>query len=160
MRIDEIMTRPIVTCRPGDSLDKAVATMIEYDCGALPVIGADGHIAGIITDRDVCLAAHHEGLPLGRIRVEQAMTTRIIAARPRDSVESVEKLMAENKIRRVPVIDDRGHPVGMISFNDIVRSAARSHKDDVRVIDTMAAICEPRRGSARTQLPASTREGH
>ncbi|MDH5270056.1 MAG: CBS domain-containing protein [Candidatus Krumholzibacteria bacterium] len=160
MRIDEIMSKPVVTCRPGDSLDKVVEIMIEYDCGALPVIGADGHIAGIVTDRDVCLAAHNERLPLDGIRAQQAMTTKIVAARPRDSVESVEKLMADNKIRRVPVIDDRGRPVGMVSFNDIVRAAARAHEDDVRVVDTLAAICEPRRGSASALLPTSPRKGH
>ncbi|HEU4366133.1 MAG TPA: CBS domain-containing protein [Candidatus Krumholzibacteria bacterium] len=147
MRIDELMTRPVVSCRPGDSLDAAVNLMIERDCGALPVIGNDGHVAGIVTDRDICVAAHRVGLPLSGIRVDGAMSARIFAARPRDSVESVEKLMAEHQVRRVPVIDDKGHVVGMVSFNDMVRAAARAHRQDTRVVDTMAAICAPRRAS-------------
>lgn len=157
MRIDELMTRPVVSCRPGDTLDAAVNLMIERDCGALPVIGNDGHVAGIITDRDVCVAAYRERIPLSDIRVERAMTAHIVAARPRDSVESVEKLMAEHQVRRVPVVDDKGHVVGMVSLNDIVRSASRAHREDARVIQTMAAICEPRHGSALTTERSSTR---
>lgn len=147
MRIDELMTRPVVSCRPSDSLDAAVNLMIERDCGALPVIANDGHVAGIVTDRDICIAAHREGVPLAAIRVDRAMSARIFAARPRDSVESVEKLMTEHQVRRVPVIDDKGHVVGMVSFIDIVRAAARAHRQDTRVVDTMAAICAPRRAS-------------
>ena len=156
-KIDELMTRPVVTCRPGDTLDRVVALMIDHDCGALPVIGADGHVAGMITDRDICLAAYREALPLSGLRAERAMSTRIVAARPKDSLESVEKLMADNRIRRVPVIDDRGHPLGIVSFDDIVRAASRDHRDDVRVIDTAAAICAPRRERTRMQWPVGTR---
>lgn len=156
-KIDELMTRPVVTCRPGDTLDRVVALMIDHDCGVLPVIGADGHVAGMITDRDICLAAYREAVPLSGLRAERAMSTRIIAARPKDSLESVEKLMADNRIRRVPVIDDRGHPIGIVSFDDIVRAASRDHRDDAHVIDTAAAICAPRRERVRMQWPVSTR---
>ncbi len=148
MRIDKLMTRSVALCRPNDTLDTAVKLMLEKNCGVLPVIGRDGHLAGIVTDRDICVAAHNEGLPLRGIHVDQAMTTKVVAARPQDSIESVERLMAVKRIRRLPVVDNDGHVVGMVSLDDIARDA-HSREQDVQVVATLAAICRPKRDLGR-----------
>jgi CBS domain-containing protein len=156
MRIEELMTRSVITCRPADTLDTAVRLMLERDCGVLPVIGSDGHLAGIVTDRDICVAAHNEGLPLRGIRVEQAMSTRVIAARPHDSLEMVEQLMSEKQIRRIPVVNEDGHVVGLIALNDIVRAAAHAREQEAQIIATLAAVCQPRRELGRAPAPVAT----
>jgi CBS domain-containing protein len=148
MRIDELMTRSVATCRPADTLDTAVKLMLERDCGVLPVIGKGGHLAGIVTDRDICVAAHNEGLPLRGIHVDQAMSMKVVAARPQDSIESVERLMAAKRIRRVPIVDDDAHVVGMVSLDDIAPDS-HSREQDVQVVATLAAICRPKRDLGR-----------
>ena len=148
MRIDTLMTRSVAACRPNDTLDTAVKLMLEKNCGVLPVIGRDGHLAGIVTDRDICVAAHNEGLPLRGIHVDEAMSMKVVAARPHDSIESVERLMAAKRIRRLPIVDDDGHVVGMVSLDDIARDA-HSREQDVQVVATLAAICRPKRDLSR-----------
>jgi len=148
MHVEQLMTRSVATCRPMDTLDTAVKLMLERDCGVLPVIGRDGHLAGIVTDRDICVAAHNEGLPLRGIHVDQAMSMKVVAARPQDSVESVERLMAAKRIRRLPIVDDDGQVVGVVSLDDIARDA-HTREQDVQVVATLAAICRPKHDLGR-----------
>jgi CBS domain-containing protein len=57
MRIRDLMTKPAVTCSQDDSLNTAARLMWEHDCGTVPVLGDDGKVVGILTDRDICMAA-------------------------------------------------------------------------------------------------------
>ena len=61
MRVRDLMTSDVKTCRPETNLAEAVKEMWEGDCGALPVVGDDGRVAGIITDRDICIAVATRG---------------------------------------------------------------------------------------------------
>lgn len=155
MRIDEIMSRPVVSCRPIDTLDTVIKLMLERDCGVLPVIGNDGKLSGIITDRDVCVAAYHEGQPLRAIHVVRAMANVVICARLGDTVDFAENLMAKHRIRRMPVVNETGCVVGMISLNDIARDSLRRHEHESQLAATLAAVCQPkfRLGQPSRNLP-------
>jgi CBS domain-containing protein len=144
--VQEIMTRPAVTCLDTDTLDRPAQQMWDHDCGAIPVIRQDGRIIGVVTDRDICMAAYTQGLPLRAIRVQDAMARKVFACRPEDTLEQVEKLMSEKQIRRLPVVDEQDRPVGIVSVTDIARQAAASRKQDGReqVTATIAAIGRPR----------------
>ena len=74
------------------------------------------------------------------------MAKSVIAVYEHDSVDSVERLMQENQIRRVPVLDADGHPTGIVSMNDLARQAARTQRNtaDRELVRTLAAISEPR----------------
>ena len=151
MRVDQIMTRQIRTCRQDDSLDRAAQLMWDHDCGCLPVVSGDGatRIDGLITDRDICMCALFEGKPLHNLRVGQAMGKRVHACRPADTLGVAERAMAEARVRRLPVLDEHGALVGMISLADLAREAARettSPRQEImgsEIGDTLAAICRP-----------------
>src|SRR4051812_31561741 len=64
MKIDEIMTRNVRGISPDETLGTAAQIMWENDCGAVPVVETDGRLVGIVTDRDICMAAHLQGAPL------------------------------------------------------------------------------------------------
>jgi CBS domain-containing protein len=147
MQVRDIMTQPVVTCRSTDTLNAAARLMWERDCGAVPVTDDDGLLVGIVTDRDACMAAYTRGEPLGSVPVSVAMAKRVFSCHPDDSLEQAERLMGEKKIRRMPIVDDGGHPIGMLSLNDIARFAASARKTgkvEHAVVGTLAAICEPR----------------
>jgi CBS domain-containing protein len=146
MRIKDLMTQPVVTCPTQSTLEQAARLMWEFDCGVLPVVGDDGRLAGIITDRDVCMAAYTQGRRLHDIPVETAMARQVIAVHANDAVEQVETLMQQHQIRRVPVLDDEGRPAGVVSMNDLARLAARQPNSSANrsLVKTLAAICEPR----------------
>lgn len=148
MKIRDIMSAPARTCLVTDTLDTAARLMWDHDCGAIPVVDGEGRLAGIVTDRDACMAAFTQGRPLRAIPVTVAMAKKVFHAGPDDSVDAVEHLMAEKKIRRVPVIDADKRPIGVVSLNDVARytvSAGKKGAFEHELSETFAAICEPRR---------------
>ena len=145
MRVAQVMSKEVVTCRPGESLARAAQLMWDRDIGCVPVIDGAGHVVGIVTDRDACMAAYTRGQPLQAIPVDVAMARDVQACRPDDEIADVEKRMATAQIRRMPVIDDRGHPVGMLSLNDLARAASlKAGIPAGELTSTLAAICSPR----------------
>ena len=155
MRIQDVMSHPPVTCPKSSTLDHAARLMWEFDCGVIPVVDDDGRLAGIITDRDICMAAYTQGRLLAAIPITTAMASHVVASRASDPVEQVEQLMRDNQIRRLPVVDQDGRPIGIVSMNDLARLAARAKKSavDRDLVKTMAAVCQPR-GHAEVVEPA------
>ena len=147
MQIRKIMSTPAVTCREGDTLNRPAQLMWEHDCGAIPVTNDAGMLVGMITDRDICMAAYTQGRTLPEIPVVDAMTTQVHACSPNESVDAAEVLMRDNQVRRVPVVDDAGRPVGLLSLNDVARytaSVGKKNGRDREFVKTVAAICRPR----------------
>lgn len=148
MHVKDIMTHPVITAPVASTLDAAARLMWEFDCGIIPIVGDDGRLAGVITDRDICMAAYTQGKPLAQIPVRSAMAGEIRACHTDDAIETVEHLARDNQIRRIPVLDADNRPVGIVSMNDLARLAARAKKSGVdrEIVQTMAAICQPRAG--------------
>jgi CBS domain-containing protein len=148
MHVKELMSHPVVTVPSASRLDQAARLMWEFDCGIIPVTNDDGRLAGVVTDRDICMAAYTQGQPLHHIEVTSAMAKAVIAVYENDSIDSVERLMQENQIRRVPVLDHDGRPVGIVSLNDLARVTAKARRsaNDRELVTTLAAVCAPRHG--------------
>ena len=128
MRVSEIMTRSVVTCRPEQFASDAAGLMWEHDCGCVPITdaSADGDLVGIVTDRDLCMAAYTRGLPLHEIRVDSIMAPVVQTCRPSDTLEEAERRMSEAKVRRIPIVGGAGEVVGILSLSDIARARERS----------------------------------
>ena len=149
MHVKDIMNQPVITCSSDSALNVAAQLMWEHDCGTIPVVDHEGRLAGMITDRDICMAAYTQGLPLQAIPVTSAMTRYALACHLDDSVNTAEELMREGQIRRVPVIDNDGRPVGIVAVSDITRFAARPRKPT-----WTAPSCPRWRPSARRGQPS------
>lgn len=148
MRIEQLMTRPVHCCSEGDTLNTAAQMMWEHDCGAIPVTRPDGTLVGMITDRDICMAAYTRGQCLSEIPVGKVMAKQVFACSPNESIRSAERMMSDKQVRRVPVIDDGRRLVGILSTNDITRHAmtagSQRNGNEHQVVETLAAICTPR----------------
>lgn len=146
MRIKELMSQPAVTCPQTATLDQAARLMWEYDCGVVPVVNDEGRLAGVVTDRDICMAAYTQGKPLSEIPVTTAMARQVVASHADDDVASAEALMRDNQIHRVPVLDGEARVEGVLSLNDLARAAANAKKSavDRELVQTLGAICQPR----------------
>ena len=153
MNVERLMVRNVKSCGPRDALLVPATIMWEDDVGAVPVVDEEGKAIAMITDRDVCMAAMFQGRPLHEIKVADAMSRDIRVVRVGDRAEDVELVMRELKIRRVPVTDDIGALVGLVSLADFARAARgkTSVRDDDGISEhdvghTLAAICEPGQG--------------
>ena len=162
MTIEPLMSREVYRCRPDDTLNDAALQLWERDCGSLPVCADDdagtSQVIGMLTDRDICMAALFQGKPLHELKVADAMSREIRVAKVDDRIEDVELLMREVKIRRVPVTDVTGRLVGIVTLADLARAArgrASSRRAGVvserDVGHTLAAICDP--GRPRMESP-------
>lgn len=105
-----------------------------------------GNLVGMITDRDICMAALTQAMPLASIRVEVGLSERVFYVRPDATVEEAERLMRRTQTRRLPVLDGDGSVVGILSLSDIARQSGSSDGEVAKaeVADTLAAIGRPR----------------
>jgi CBS domain-containing protein len=133
-------------CSPSDSLSRAAQIMWEADCGAVPVV-SDGKLVGMITDRDVCMAAYTRGEPISGISVESTMSKEVCATSPDDSLMDVARLMGQKQVHRIPVTEN-GSLVGIVALADLARhvrgSAGNSLPACVTLAHTVAKISEHR----------------
>jgi CBS domain-containing protein len=149
MKIQELMTKDVKKCGPDDTLEQAARAMWDEDVGCLPVVDEDGRPVGIVTDRDVCMAAYTQGARLRDLRVSRAMSKKLVTCRPDHSITQVEALMRSARIRRIPVVDLIGNLIGMVTLADIARHAhgPRHVAAAPALAKTLASITE-RRGEA------------
>jgi CBS domain-containing protein len=149
MRVTELMSKPAYTCNVNDSAVVAAQIMWDRDCGVVPIVDDGGRICGVVTDRDLCMAALFKGKPLSEIPVSDAMSHEVFACHPDDDIAKAEHLMGAQQVHRLPVIDDHQSPVGMLSLSDVVRRLGHpgiSRQEEGRdFVETMAAICQPRK---------------
>lgn len=158
MQVQEIMTSDVQCCTPETDLATAAAMMWNHDCGALPVV-ADGQLAGMITDRDICIAVGTRDRLPRELTVRDAEATEITSCKPTDDVHHAMELMRSAKVRRLPVVDDSGAVQGLLSINDIALRVNRTHGDDLsyeQVLNTIKAVSEhrPQHQAARVSTAA------
>jgi CBS domain-containing protein len=150
MNIGQLMTHNVRACSSEDTLDTVAQIMWDNDCGCVPVVDAQRRVVGIITDRDVCMAAYTQGASLRALRVSGAMSKEVFSCKPEDTLAAAEELMRAKQIRRLPVADADGLLVGIVSLNDIAREAEHERSQAKREVTTdevgltLAAICSPR----------------
>lgn len=161
MKVEQLMTRNVETCRPDESLHRAAELMWRNDCGALPVVSADGEteqVVGMLTDRDVCMAAYLQGRPLWDMTVASAMSKRVCSCRPTDPIHVALKIMETNQIRRLPVLDANDRLVGLLSLADLSREAAREHGlRDPQITETALAQALEAIATSRSSGPLMAR---
>ncbi len=152
MKVQDAMTRNVTACHENDSLNYAAQLMWECDCGAIPVLDGNDVVCGMITDRDVAMAAYTQGLALQEIPVRTAMSTVVHSCSADDTIESALALMQKNRVHRIPVTDG-GRPVGMLALSDlmrVLRSSDHGRKHEVphaeALVETLVVITAPRDG--------------
>ena len=123
MKVKDIMTTNVRKCFTSDSLATAAQLMWEHDCGCVPVLNEDARVVGMITDRDICMAAFFQGTPLSGIKVSTVMSRQLFDCTSDDDLSAAERIMREKKVRRLPVLHQDGRLVGLVSLSDIARRA-------------------------------------
>jgi CBS domain-containing protein len=165
MKIKELMCPKVRSCFASDTLNFAAQLMWEGDCGILPVVDADGRVIGVITDRDVCMAAYTKGRPLAWLGVEEAMAKQVSSCSAEASVETALSLMREVRVRRLPVVDAEGKLVGILSLSDLARHARKESRGgafttmSADMADTLGVICEMRQPAGAPSKVESRRVG-
>jgi CBS domain-containing protein len=148
MKVKEIMTPNAKAIWLTESLADAAQLMWENDCGVLPIIKDGRKVIGMITDRDICMAAAMRDTSPSSVSVEEVMTGQVYSVNPEDDVSQALEAMREHKIRRLAVVNADGELEGVLSMNDVVLKAKTSDGSIGSsmgygdVVKTYQAICQ------------------
>jgi len=157
MKVEKLMTRTVHCCYADEPLNRAAHIMWEHDCGVVPVVApSDGgeHVVGMLTDRDICMAAYTQGRALTDIPIASAMSKHVFSCRPSDDIAVAIKVMEANQVRRLPVADEQERLVGLLSLSDLAREALCEHGTttpqipDATVGEALEIVSAPRSASA------------
>ena len=123
--VKEIMTRDLITVSNKASIGETIETMLNNQLGALPLVDADGNLAGIVTERDIALSL--AGVA-GKETVQDFMSTKVFNTTPGTPLESACKIMVRNSLRRIPIVGGEADIskatkklLGILTSTDIVR---------------------------------------
>lgn len=119
MKCWDIATKDVKACHPECSAKDAAQIMKEINSGIVPVVDKSSEIQGIITDRDIILNVVAAGKDPEMAPVKEFMSKPVITVHPDDDIDVAVKKMRDNKIRRIPVINNDNKLVGIISLGDI-----------------------------------------
>jgi CBS domain-containing protein len=133
------MTADPACCTPETPVREAAEMMRLNDCGCIPVLERDSkRLVGVVTDRDIVCRGVAEGRGPG-IQVRRIMTGSPQACHPDDDIAAVEQIMMQAQVRRVPVVDERGDCVGMISQADLARTDRKAKDNEIgRVVERIS----------------------
>lgn len=120
MKTKERMTMPVTVCHPENNLAEIAAIMWNERCGALPVIDAEGRAISMITDRDVAIALGTRNLRASEVLVSDVAPPRVFTCLDRDDIWFALHTMVSQNVRRLPVINDDGKVVGLLSIDDFL----------------------------------------
>ncbi len=124
MLVKDVMTKNVISAPRDMPLREAAEIMADNHIGCL-VIKSGGKVSGIITDRDILVFiadSGHRNIDL--YKVKDAMTDYAVTIRPGNPVEKAVQLMTENRIKKIPVVDDE-RLVGIITMSDIIWAQPR-----------------------------------
>jgi len=123
LKVRDIMTADVKSCRPQDTLAAAAMAMNHADCRFLPVLDTAGRPVGVITDGDICLLGATDHRPLRGILVREMMSRAVTTCGPETDVLDAVRLMRSRRIRHLPVVGDDGVLTGVLSLTDLILSA-------------------------------------
>jgi len=141
MKIQDAMSRNPATVTPDAPASEAARIMKDEDVGVVPVIESNESrtLVGVVTDRDLAVRLVAEGRD-GQSLVRDVMSGgQMHTCGPDDDLDDVMDTMAREQVRRIPIVDERGALVGIVSQADIVRKAS----DDAKAERTVERISEP-----------------
>lgn len=121
MTVGEVMTRNPVSCPVDAGLEGVARQMVEHDCGAIPVVEADGRPVGIVTDRDIVVRLIAQGRNPLECAARDAMTEGALTVREDMDLDEAAERMQAQQIRRAVVVDGAGKVCGILAQADIAK---------------------------------------
>jgi CBS domain-containing protein len=119
--VRDIMTKDVQTVTPDTTLRDAAQVLKNRDIGSVPVV--EGRkVVGVITDRDIAIRGVAEGRDPSSTKASEAMSKEVVAVRETDDLQEAERIMHDQQIRRLPVINDQGELVGYLAMAKVART--------------------------------------
>jgi CBS domain-containing protein len=152
MTVRELQTSNVKAASPDTDLAIVAKMMWDGDCGAVPVVNEERKVVGMITDRDIAIAAATRSKTPSEIRASEVITTHgVHAVKADDDVRVALRTMRKHRVRRLPVVDQQQRLAGILSINDLAMNTSPTLPDSVpaqEFLETFQAICAHEKKSA------------
>ncbi|MEH7299824.1 CBS domain-containing protein [Neobacillus drentensis] len=145
MKVRDFMVRDVISVRPNSSIKDVMTTFVEKKIGGVPIVDENGKLSGIVTDGDILRAIKpidrriqdyfsfityiaEEDLEermdeMAKVEIIRiAKTNGIVSVHPNDDMKTVITLLSKHHFKKLPVIDETNHVVGVISRGDVIRN--------------------------------------
>lgn len=119
--VTRIMGRTVTCCSPEDPLNHAAQLMWDGDTSVVPVVDPNGRVIGMVSDRDVCMACYTQGCAPAQGTVASAMSRNVECCEQVTPIEGALRLMTEQRVRVLPVLDENRQVAGLITLGSIAR---------------------------------------
>jgi CBS domain-containing protein len=123
MNVEQLLSgkgHDVISVQPHRTLSEAIRTLSEKRIGAVVVMGADGALVGILSERDIIRALGELGAGALESAVSRSMTSKVVTCRPQTSVDELMEIMTTGRFRHVPVVEN-GRVTGIVSIGDVVK---------------------------------------
>ena len=144
LKVKEIMEPGPVTIPDQATITQAASVMKKQDSSCV-LVESKGKIVGVLTEQDITRRVAAKGSPPGKTRVKSAMTSPIVVIPPEARIEEALRVMITNKVRRLPVVDEKGL-AGLVSVVDIAKALAEKAGYTTSLIQAMAKESLPPSG--------------
>lgn len=115
----QIMSYPVVTLTEENTLEEAWEIAHKTRFRHIPIVNKEGMLVGILSDRTLLRDLFLMG---GNVKIKEVMTTKVISAAPNSPIQEIAQLFFIERIGSMPITDEQGHPVGIITRGDILRT--------------------------------------
>jgi CBS domain-containing protein len=119
----DVMTPDPACCRPHTPLDQVAKMMVQSNCGEIPVLDVTDRPIGVVTDRDIVCRVVAEGKNPLAYPAQTCMSESVVTVRADAPIGAVVVTMETHQVRRVPVVDDQGRCIGIVSQADVAAVA-------------------------------------
>lgn len=143
MKVFEVMTIETGVCGLDDNLTRAAQIMWEKDCGIVPVVDTEKCVVGVITDRDIAIAAATRNRRPSSIKAGEMNFRPLKTCTMEDDLKDVLRRMRKYKIRRLCVTNKGGELLGIVSLSDILLKAGGKKSIRKLILSTLTAIARP-----------------
>ena len=147
MKVQDVMTDEVRSCAPETNLAEVAMQMWRGDFGAMPVV-AGRKVVGMITDRDICMAAATKHRAPANIRVKEVISGQVYGCSCDTDIHEALKMMQQKQVRRLPIISaEDGRLQGILSMNDVALKTQTGREVELSAEDveqTLRAICTHR----------------
>lgn len=140
MKVADVMSLGVELVPADATVQEAALRMAEEDVGAV-LVGTPEAVQGILTDRDIILRLVVDGRNPAEVRVREIMSSTLFTCRQDDGVEDAFRQMSERQVRRMPVLDESGQLIGIVTLSDL----AKFEPDPGQKVEALRRIAEPHR---------------
>ena len=146
MQVKDIMTKSPACCTAETNLQEVARLMVEHDCGETPVVDnkKSMKLLGVITDRDITIRTVAQGKNPLEMTAGDCMSSPAVTVTQQMSIDECCTIMEDNKVRRVPVVDEKGSCCGIVAQADIAQHASKQETGDV-----VKKVSQPTHASSR-----------